>query len=157
MRDIYVLGLDILGADPKRAYVIARNAAVYGVNFAAGDDQAAHIGDNEAAFVLQPGAAVDVVDEAVKNARGVSYTPVTVPGKDGAFFIRASDLGYEKAKPAFVSAATAPRAVPRDLEAEENDRLRSVALWTLGIVGAVAAAIGVYHVSTNKPARRVHA
>jgi hypothetical protein len=153
-RDLYILGLDILGADPKRAYVIRHNAEAYAVNVMAGDDAIKHIGEDTPAFLLQIGTAVDVVDSSVANSHNVLYTPVTVPGRDGVYYVQERSIGYEKAKPPFV---TALRAQPRDLEAEENDRLRTVMWWILGIVGAGAVAIGGYHLATSKPRRGVHA
>lgn len=86
-----VLGAALASGSPMR--VTAKNAAVYAANVMAADAGASALGDDDPAFMLQPGVVVTTAGDAVKNAHGVQYTPVTVPGRDGPFFIRSSSIG----------------------------------------------------------------
>lgn len=87
--------MDLLGAavegSPMR--VTSKDAAVYAGNLMAADAGASTLGDDDPAFKLQPGVAVTSAGAPVKNAHGVQYTPVTVPGRDGLFFIRSTSVG----------------------------------------------------------------
>ena len=87
--------MELLGAavegSPMR--VTSKDAAVYAGNLMARDAGASTLGDDDPAFKLQPGVAVTTAGETVKNAHGAQYTPITVPGRDGFFFIRSTSIG----------------------------------------------------------------
>lgn len=86
-----LVGAAIPEGSPVR--VTAKDAAVYAGNLMARDAGASTLGDDDPVFKLQPGAMLTTAGEPVKNSHGVSFTPVTVPGRDGLFFIHSSSIG----------------------------------------------------------------
>ena len=89
-------GLDVIGATgaptgiPMR--VTAVDTGVYAANLMSRDGGIATAGDADPDFTLQPPAKVTAAGPPAKNAHGVAYISVTVPGHDGLFWIRQSSL-----------------------------------------------------------------
>jgi hypothetical protein len=134
-------GLDVLGATAlasgTQARVTSKNAAVYAANVMAPDAGAKTIGDSDPDFVLQPGAQVTTSGASVKNAHGVEYTPVTVPGRDGPFFIRASSIA-----PAGGVTVTTETHVEKAATPWWQ--------WALLGVGALGVVVGAYKVTRKR-------
>lgn len=140
------------GADPVpvRRKVKSANAAVYAASMMATDeDPARTVGDEDPAFFLQPGADVDVLGTPKPNAHGVLYLPVTVPGKDGLFWVKSSAVAAAPAVVASKKLTVVPKPVV--LETEEEP----VALWKILLaVGAGVAVLGTagYFLLRKRPA-----
>jgi hypothetical protein len=105
------------------------------------DAGASTLGDGDPDFLLQPGAAVTAAGDAVKNAHGVAYTPVTVPGHDAPFFIRSSSL-----------APVAGAVVPATALRVEKKPI-SWWQWGLLVLGGGAVAYGGYRLYKERKRR----
>lgn len=133
-------GLDIIGASHRigdsgvEMRVKSVNTAAYAANLMSSDGGIQHVGDDDPAFTLQPGAKVTAAGPPTKNARGVSYISTTVPGKDGLFWIRESSLSE------IIEGSLATVASPSwfSLPAWANGPPR----WQVGL-GALAGAAGI--------------
>ncbi|MES2179841.1 MAG: hypothetical protein V4550_18415 [Gemmatimonadota bacterium] len=82
----------MIGVEMPTLRVKSVNTAVFAASMMAADNSAGNVGDEDPAFTLQPGANVWPQGKSVPNTKGVQYTPVTVNGHDGLYFIRTSSL-----------------------------------------------------------------
>lgn len=133
-----LVGAALVEGSPVR--VTAKNAAVYAANVMARDAGASTLGDDDPAFLLQPGATLTAAGPPVTNAHGVAYAPVTVPGRDGPFFIRVSSIGLVTSTMAPVAAVAAAPAQPWWV-------------WLLIAIGGVGVAAGSYKLMKDKRRR----
>jgi len=135
--------MELLGAaaegSPMR--VTSKDAAVYAGNLMAADAGASALGDDDPAFKLQPGVAVTTAGAPVKNAHGVQYTPITVPGRDGLFFIRSTSVGPAGGVVVSTTTHTEKAATP-------------LWQWGLLVLGGGAVAYGGYRLYKERKRRR---
>lgn len=98
----YVAGADLLGASPGRMIVKSADAGVWSGH----PDEVS----SEVAFTLQPGDEVDAVGSPKKTGSGVEYVPVSVPGREGSYWMRGTSIAPKPA-PSPPAQATAQRPV----------------------------------------------
>lgn len=104
----YRSGSVVLGAEvyPQTRRIQMINAALYRANPMAAES-ARSVGDEDPAKLLQIGDVVQVIGPSSKNARGVSYLPVMLPGREEFFWVSERAVGSRMPAPASFSAAAA--------------------------------------------------
>lgn len=89
---------DVVGADDgvvvKAIRRVARhNTEAYRANMMGSELRPGALADGEPDFLLQIGDDVGIVGSSAQATNGISYTPVTVAGKEGVFWVRTTSLG----------------------------------------------------------------
>lgn len=111
MSNFYSTGQHVIGADvlPAVRRVQSRNAGLWAANMMSAENKPPAEAGTKGDLLLQIGDEVSVIGPAAKNEYNVSFTPISLAGKDGVYWIRTTDLGTTAN---YAKSAVKPTAMP---------------------------------------------